>query len=243
MKALMLVAVACLGSAPVVAAGATQPTVDELAEARKARDQADVQALRGLIERAQHQASQEHSFDGYLRLSQLETWMCEAAEDGNDSKLAKQSAEAGIAAAENAVKLKPNSSEAHRLLADSLGELIPYVFAGGPRYGPRSTREAEKAIQLDPNNAAAYVNRARSYFFAPSAFGGNKEKAIERLQKAIALEPASDTAHIWLAVAYQGTAHHDDAMREIDVALRLDPDRNFARHVRAQIAQGQVSVH
>jgi len=243
MKGLLLVVIACLGPARVVAAGARQPAEDELAEARRARDQGDVQALRGLIARAQQQASQQNSFDGYLRLAQLEDWMYEAAQGHNDNKLLKESAQSGTAAAEKAVNLRANSSEAHRLLGHLLSELIPQVFSGGMRYGRRSTAEVERAIQLDPRNSEAYVDRGTNYFYTPQMFGGNKEKAIEMLKKAIELDPTSDSAHIWLAVAYLDKGRHDDARREIDAALRLDPDRHFAQHIRAQITQGEVSAH
>lgn len=237
MKALLFVAVTSLLEIMVAVNSPAQQPADELAEARMARDHADVQALGTAIKRAQNWASETNGFNSYLRLALLEEWMCEAGHGHGDDKLVKESAQAGIAAAEKAVKLNPNSSEAHQLLAALLGELIPHVFGGGPRYGPRSTREAEKAIQLDPKNAEAYVDRARSYFFTPQMFGGSKEKAIEMLKKAIALGPDSDTGHIWLAQAYQATGRHDDALGEINEALRLNPERGFAKLVSSQIAQ------
>jgi len=165
--------------------------------------------------------------------------MYEAAQAHHDNKLLKESAQGGIAAAEKAVKLNANSSEAHRLLGHLLSELIPHVFAGGMRYGSRSTAEVEKAIQLDPRNAEAYVDRGTNYFFTPEMFGGSKEKAIEMLKKAIDLDPNSDTAHAWLASVYQATGRHNDARREIQEALRLNPDRGFAKYVSSQIASGK----
>jgi tetratricopeptide (TPR) repeat protein len=123
-------------------------------------------------------------------------WLCEAALEHNDGKLLKQAAEDGVAAAEKAAALNPNSSEAHRLKGNALGELIPHVFAGGMRYGRRSTAELDKAIELDPNNENAYVARATAYFFTPAAFGGSRDKAIGMLKKAIELDPSSDTAHL-----------------------------------------------
>lgn len=206
--------------------------------ARKARDRADVEALRTAVESVQSQASQAGAFQTYLRTAQLEQWLCEAAHAHQDDKLVKKSAEAGISAAEKAVQLSPDSSEAHRLLGDLLGELIPHVLAGGPRYGPRSTKEAEKAIELDPKNPNAFVARATNYFFAPAAFGGSKEKAIEMLKKAIELDPSSDTAHIRLAQVYLAQGQREDAVREINVARQLNPERVFTQHVYKQLGSG-----
>ncbi len=220
-----------------------QPSGDPaLLQARKARDHADVEALRVATERARGEASQKNSFDAYLRLALLEDWMCEAAHAHQDNKPAKRAAQEGIAAAREAVKLNPNSSDAHWLLSELLGELIPHVFGGGPRYGPESTREAEKAIELNPRNAEAYLTRAHNYFFTPSMFGGSKPKAVEMLKKAIEIDPASDaagTAHIFLAQAYLDLGQRDDARREIQEALRLNPERRLAQYVNQQISSGK----
>ena len=204
-------------------------------QTRKARDHADVDALRAAIATAQGEASRQNSLDAYLRLAVFDDWLFEAASDRQDKKVAKQAAEAGLAAAEKAAQLNPTSSEAHRLLGGFLGELIPYVFAGGMRYGPRSTREADRAIELDSKNANAYIARANDYFYTPETFGGNKQKAIDLLKHAIEIDPSSDTAHIVLAQDYLATGRRDDALREINEAKRLNPDRIYAQQVSAQI--------
>ncbi len=213
-----------------------------LLQARKARDQGNVEALRVATETVRSEAWQKNSFDAYWRLALLEDWMCEAAYARHDNKLVKQAAQAGVAAAREAVKLNPNSSDAHWLLGELLGDLIPHVFGGGPRYGPESTREAEKAIELNPQNAEAYITRAHNYFFTPTVFGGSKPKAVEMLKKAIEIDPASDaaaTAHIFLAQAYLDLERRDDARREIQEALRLNPERRYAQYVNQQITSGK----
>jgi tetratricopeptide (TPR) repeat protein len=189
-----------------------------------------------MIDAAQSQAQQRGSAKAYEWLAQLNLWLCEAGHGRNDDKLVKEAAEQAVAAADKAVALSPNSSEAHRLDGEALGELIPHVFAGGMRYGRRSTSELDKAIELDPKNAAAYVGRATDYFFTPSAFGGSTDKAVEFLKKAIALDPSSDTAYIWLAQVYLSSGQHDEAQHAIDEALKLDPGREFARYVQKQVA-------
>jgi Tfp pilus assembly protein PilF len=107
------------------------------------------------------------------------------------------------------------------------------------RYGARSTAEIEKAMQLDPQNPNAYVARGLDYNFAPKAFGGNKDKAIEMFKKAVATDPVSDaaaTAHIWLSKIYQSLGKSEEASSEINLALKMTPGRLFAKLVQGQPA-------
>ena len=207
-----------------------------LTAARKARDLGDVKVLQTEITKAQKKAAETKSFDDYIRLALLHNYMCEAAESSNTRGLVKEAAQSGVAAAEIAVKLNPNSSRAHQLLADLLGQLAPNVTGGGMKYGQRSTDEADKAIELDPKNGDAYVTRAISYLYTPEAFGGNKQKAFEFFSKAKELDPQADSPHIWLALFHLEAGQMDDALREINEARRLNPGRKFAEFVFAQVS-------
>lgn len=218
----------------LIAAPVQAQTADDkadLAALRKARDSSDIAALRKAIDAARQQAQQKNTARAYEQLALFYSWLCEAGRGHNDNKLVKQAAEEGIEAAKRAVQLDPNSSEAHRLEGDLLGQLIPHVFAGGMRYGRQSTSEIEKAIQLDANNVSAYIARAAGYFYTPSNFGGSHEKAVEMLKKAVSLDATLDTPHIWLAQVYLEDNKTRDALREINEARQLNPERGFTLHV------------
>jgi len=201
----------------------------------KARDAGDTQTLQQMITAARTEAQQANTAAAYEKLAQLQSWLYEAAHCHQNDELAKQSAQDGIAAAEKAVALDPTSSEAHRLHSELLGEAIPYTTLGGPRFGPTSTHEADKAIELDSKNPHAYIARAIDYMYTPAMFGGSNEKAAEFLKKALALDPTSDTAHLWLAQVYLAEGKHDEALLEINEALRIDPERGFSKFVLSQI--------
>jgi len=209
-----------------------------IVEARKARDRADVKYLTSLIEQVRQRASPGNTFEEYVQMALLEDWLCEAAFMHKDSKLVRQAAEAGIRAAQKAVELDPKSAEAHWLLGDLVGNLIPHVFAGGMRFGSKSIMELETAMRLDPQNANAYVSRAIAYLAAPPMFGGDRQKAIDLLKKAMALDPypdTADTAHIWLALAYDAERQKQAALREITAARQLNPDRRFVQNIYERI--------
>lgn len=212
-----------------------------LTSARKARDLGNVKALQTEITKAEKKADETKSFDDYIRLATLHNFMCEALESSNNGRLVKDAAQSGVAAAEIAVRLNPNSSMAHQLLADLLGQLAPHVTGGGMKYGQRSSNEADKAIELDPKNADAYVTRAISYLYTPEAFGGNKQKAFEFFSKARELNPQADSPHIWLALFHLEASKLDDALREINEARRLNLGRKFAEFVFEQISASKKS--
>jgi tetratricopeptide (TPR) repeat protein len=217
------------------------PQDSTLTAARKARDRGDTGAMRKLISATEARAAETRKFEDYVRLALLENWMCEALEASNNQNLLKETAEAGVAAAEKAVSLNPKSSQAHQLLADLLGQLAPNVMGGGMKYGQRSTDEADKAIELDPNNSEAYITRGISYLYTPEGFGGNKKKAGEFFTRAVQLAPQTDTAHVWLALYHLDAERFGDALREVTEALRLNPDRAFSKFVAEQIKSGKKS--
>jgi tetratricopeptide (TPR) repeat protein len=243
MKQMLLLVIVCqaLLSGQSIATTRSSSESSEVIAARQARDHASVEDLQRIVAKAQKEAADKKSFEAYMRLAQFEVWMCEAAEARGNNLLFKQAAEAGVAAAEKAVALNPKSSDAHQLLGDLLSQLIPHVYGGGMRYGQRSTDELDKAIELDPKNVNAYVSRAISYYYTPDSFGGSKSKAVEMLKKAVEIDSLSDSPHIWLAIFHLDGGRRDEALSEINLALRANPDRVFTRHVQSQIINVQKS--
>ena len=207
----------------------------EIVAARKSRDLAEVAQLQKLVENVRREAEETKRFEAYLRLARFNVWLCEAAEAHQNNDVFKRAAEGGVAAAEKAVELNPQSSEAHQLLGDLLNQLIPHVFGGGMRYGKRSTDELDKAIELNPKNADAYVSRAISYYYTPESFGGSRQKAFELLTKAAEIAPRADSPHIWLAMFHLEAGRAQDALHEINLARRANPDRSFTNFVYSQV--------
>jgi tetratricopeptide (TPR) repeat protein len=237
MKRSLLSVVALLACAVTLQAQTVGALDDgpEVASARQSRDRAEVAPLQKLVESVRREAEETQRFDAYLRLALFNVWLCEAAEAHQNTEVFKRAAEGGVAAAEKAVELNPLSSEAHQLLGDLLNQLIPHVFGGGMRYGKRSTDELDKAIELNPKNADAYVSRAISFYYTPESFGGSRQKAFELLTKAVESAPHADSPHIWLAMFHLEAKRTPDALREINLARRANPGRSFTNFVYSQV--------
>lgn len=207
----------------------------DVVAAREARDSASIEVLQRLVKKAQKEAAASNTADAYIRVALFSMWLCEAVESRQNNELFKKVAEEGVAAAEKAVALNSQSSDAHWLLGDLLNQLIPHVYGGGMKYGQRANSELDRALELNPKNANAYVSRAISYNYTPESFGGSKTKAVELLKKAVELDPAADTPHIWLALFHLEAQDKEAALREITLALSANPNRSFAKFVYEQV--------
>src|SRR6266566_3739349 len=115
-------------------------------------------------------------------------------------------------AAEKALRLDPNLSEAHQAQARLLWGPANHFFH------ERAIEEDRRALSLDPNMDRAHQHLGNIYLHI-----GLLDAAIAELQKALAISPREDNAlrRIAEARAYQG--HYDDALR---ILSQVDPEAN-----------------
>ncbi|HWN99985.1 MAG TPA: FlgO family outer membrane protein, partial [Blastocatellia bacterium] len=90
----------------------------------------------------------------------------------------------------------------------------------------RSIYFFEKAIELDPNYAAAYAALSAAYDLKGSFLGIPElsTKAIEFAKKAIELSPHLTHAHQFLGGAYSSMGRYDEAIESMQEAIRLEPN-------------------
>ncbi|HEV2846031.1 MAG TPA: tetratricopeptide repeat protein, partial [Thermoanaerobaculia bacterium] len=112
-------------------------------------------------------------------------------------------------AAQRALELDPNLSEAHALLG---------VVELGSWKWVQAEDHFQRAIALNPSNADAY----HRYTQLLSA-RGDHEKAIAAIQKAQQLDPLSPAVHTAAAANYYYADRYDDCMRAARRVLELQP--------------------
>ena len=142
-----------------------------------------------------------------------------------DKPAVKEHAEAAIKALEEAVKLNPQNSDGHYLLAEAY---CLKLALGNPidafRLAPKVFSNYEQAVKLDPKNAGAYLSwGAYGRLNAPQAFGGGPKPAIEQIEKALALNSQNAEAHYWLGVCYKRLNNEAKAKECWQKALALNP--------------------
>jgi Tfp pilus assembly protein PilF len=96
-----------------------------------------------------------------------------------------------ISACEKAVSLEPNNSEFHLWLGRTYGEKADAAnFLTAAGLAKKVRTEFEKAVALDPKNAAARTDLAEFYLEAPGIVGGGQDKARAEAQELLRINPA-----------------------------------------------------
>ncbi len=126
------------------------------------------------------------------------------------------------AAAEKALELDATLSEAHTALA-------------GVREREYAWQEAERifhrAIELDPNNAAAHLKLGTELLFVQ----GRSEDGLGEIRRALALDPLSFITNEYLADALLVMGRHQEAVEQARKATAVDPTQ-----VTAYVAAGRA---
>jgi DNA-binding SARP family transcriptional activator/TolB-like protein len=117
-----------------------------------------------------------------------------------------------------AIDLDPNYGLAWAGLADGYG-LIGFHNGLPQDYYPRAKEAAERALKLDPTLAEAQTSLA----MVNALYTWDWAAAERDFRRAIEMNPGYATAHHWLAVHLSAMGRFDEARKEFEKALSLDP--------------------
>ena len=200
-------------------------------ELETARDRQDRVTLQKMAEQA-GTAAQAKSQDAatQYRYALSESMLAEVAMEVKDKEASRTASERGIAAAQKAVALSGQNAEYHRLLGTLCGQVIPAAgVLGGMKWGRCALDEINKAIELDPKLATAYLSRGVGNYYMPAQFGGGADKAIGDFQKALQLDPKLSDAYLWMGIAYRKLNKTPEAGAALAKALQLNPQRVWTK--------------
>lgn len=197
----------------------------------EARDQQDLKALDVEIEHLRADADKPSaSAKANYQAALAYSYASEVAMELHDKRRSAGYAELGIEFARKAVAQAQSDAEYHRLLGDICGQVIPAnPLMGALKYGQCARDELNKAIQLDPNLALAYVSRGVGNYYLPSSMGGGLDLAIKDFQKAISINPQLAEAYLWQGLALRKENHNAEAHQALEHALALDPHRKWIK--------------
>lgn len=119
------------------------------------------------------------------------------------------------------------TSESYRLRSDFIALKIRTKYQGS-KYHEEMEEAAAKALELDPKNANAYVSVCRPFLFAKPNQGGDVQKALDLLSKAVSLDPNLEIAQFFLAIAYQKMGDQAKADQILKDILARNPKCKLA---------------
>ena len=122
----------------------------------------------------------------------------------------------------------PETSENERRRADLIATKIRSDFRA-KKYRDDFDRAVARALELDPDNARAWVAKAKPFLFASPEHGGDIDEAVRLLSHALDLEPELETARLLRAEAYSRLGEDDAAAADWRAALEGNPHCTPAR--------------
>jgi tetratricopeptide (TPR) repeat protein len=167
--------------------------------------------------------------DTQYRAALAASYLAEVALETKDKVQAKNAAEAGIALAEKAVELQPKNAEYYRLLATLCGQVVPANPIAGMGYGKRAKEAIAKALELNPKSADVHIAAGVGNYYLPPMFGGGPELALKDFNQAIALDPKSAEAYMWLGIAERKLHKNTEARQAFAKSVELNPRRIWAK--------------
>lgn len=171
--------------------------------------------------------------DAALWRSRVEYMIARGYQAWDDKGRAISHYEEGLAALE-ALAPERVTSESWRMTSECISQLcllkpVGFVVANGPKV----STYAERALAMDPKNAAAQVIIAASKIYPPALLGGNPKRGIDLMQAALSMGTAErdDLFNIYsgIGLAYGKLKNAGEARRWLAMALELYPGNVYAR--------------
>jgi len=131
------------------------------------------------------------------------------------------------------LKQSPKNATAHSFKGSYLGFRIGVCHYKAIFFESDSKLQVNKALELDPANVQALIDKGNMLYYAPRIFGGDKAKALEYFLKGAAvMEKNKETHESWvylnllsiIASAYEATGNLKQARLTYEKILRIEPD-------------------
>lgn len=133
-------------------------------------------------------------------------------------------------------------ADAWALLAGCYGQMMGLNPMRGMTLGSDADEAMEQAKELAPKNPRVWIIDGTSDFFAPSMFGGDKERALRKFKNAARLaeqESIDDPlapdwghaeAYAWTGLAHMEAERYEKARTAFEKALALDSDFGWVKY-------------
>lgn len=120
-----------------------------------------------------------------------------------------------------------------------------YFIKGGLADLAHAVRMFAQATEADPGFVRAWTDLAETYALQAIYYEGSdaeRKAAHDASQKAVALAPDRGDTHVARGIAHLASEEYEDAARECDLAIQLDPSlwKAYYNYARASYHQGRM---
>ena len=147
----------------------------------------------------------------------------------------------GIEAAQMAVKLQEGKPEGHFWLGANYGGSAKNSTLANLSSVEDIRREMEAVLKLDESFQAgsAYLGLGQLYLQAPRMLGGDRQKAVDYLEKGLRFGKENALLRLRLAEAYHQVNRDADALKQIDFLFSMKIDPAFEPEYKEAVEKAQ----
>ena len=147
----------------------------------------------------------------------------------------------GIESGMRAVKLQDGKPEGHFWLGANYGGSAKNSSLANLSSVEDIRKEMEAVIKLDQGfqSGSAYLGLGQLYLQAPRMLGGDRQKAIDYLEKGLRFGKENALLRLRLAEAYHLVNRDGDALKQIDYLSSMKVDPAFAAEYKEAVEKAQ----
>ncbi|HKR23266.1 MAG TPA: TRAP transporter TatT component family protein [Pyrinomonadaceae bacterium] len=185
-----------------------------------------MQLRRGVVSLRQALTKDAGSYEAAWKLSKFNYYL---ATHTDDAKERDEAFRAGITSGKTAVELQNDKADGHFWLGANYGGAAQHSAIEGLATVEDIRREMETVLRLDQGyqNGSAYMVLGLVYLNAPGIVGGDPKKAVEEMEKGLPFGQPNAFLHLHLAEAYIKVGRNEDARKQINEILSMNPDPNY----------------
>ena len=147
----------------------------------------------------------------------------------------------GIQAGEAAVKLQDGKPEGHFWLGANYGGSAKNSTLASYSSVEDIRREMDAVLKLDEGFQAgsAYLGLGQLYLQAPRLLGGDRQRAVDYLEKGLPFGKENALLRLRLAEAYHQVNRDQDALKQIDYLLSMKIDPAYEPEYKEAVEKAQ----
>lgn len=180
----------------------------------------------GIAVLRQARITDEGNYQAAWKLAKFDYYLGSHVTDNREREAAFRE---GIDAGKIAVQLQGDKADGHFWLGANYGGSAKISMLAALAEFQDIRREMERVIEIDPNYevGSGYMVLGQLYLEVPRILGGDKEKAVEYLERGLRFGSDNGLLRLRLAEAYHATGRDRDARKQIDFILKMTPGSNY----------------